>query len=154
MRTTKETKMTKELDRLRKLSGMPITEDCDQEAEKNDDGECSPFTHGDKNVDMVREGDNCPECDGIGEVWGKPCEVCGGDVEEDMLVPPKGSESDAWSGHDTADYANSVGDDDDRIEPELDRQTDFNAPPRDDGDDYLGDDANTKVSSSTQLGKS
>ena len=52
-----------------------------------------------------------------------------------MLLPPKDGKRDPWAGHDTADYANSVGDDDDRIEPELDRQTDYNAPPRDDGDD-------------------
>ena len=36
-----------------------IFEDCDQskDAEKNDDGDCSPFTHADENVDMVREDD-------------------------------------------------------------------------------------------------
>lgn len=30
-------------------------------------------------------------------------------------------------------------DGDERVEPELDRQTDYNAPPRDDGDDYEDD---------------
>jgi hypothetical protein len=104
-----------------------IEEDCDQDEEKNDDGECSPFTHADENVEMVREE-----------------ELDEDDFGEDLLLAPKGDvgpgpdevdEQDPWAGHDTSDYANSVGDIDDRIEPELDRQTDFDAPSRYDGDD-------------------
>ena len=127
----KENDMTDELNELRKAAGLPIVEDCDESenAEKNDDGDCSPFTHADENVKMVREEEQCSECDGVGEVWGKACEKCGGeaaleegDVDEDFLAPPKDSE-------DTYDTGEG------RIEPELDRQTDYNAPPRDDGDD-------------------
>ena len=90
------TKMNDDINEIRKLAGLEIVaEDCDETPgeDKNDDGDCSPFTHADDNVDMVREGENCPECDGIGEVWGKPCEVCGGlgesEMDEDFLVPPK-----------------------------------------------------------------
>ncbi|MHA1290369.1 MAG: hypothetical protein ACTSPB_23560, partial [Candidatus Thorarchaeota archaeon] len=94
-------------------AGLPIVEDCDKsdDAEKNDDGECSPFTHADENVEMVREYDEefepatnmCPDCEGSGQVhaggdeqglW--DCDRCNGEgeifegeVEEDFLAPPQ-----------------------------------------------------------------
>lgn len=145
----KENDMTDELNRFRLLAGLPIVEDCDEseDATKNDDGECSPFTHADENVEMVREFEDdyeddfepatnmCPECEGSGQNrmsqdsafpgQSYDCERCNGegeifegDVDEDFLAPPK-------DGYDT----------DERDAPELDRQTDYNAPPRDDGDD-------------------
>lgn len=94
------------------------------------------------------EYETCPECGvegGHTEGCGELAKLYQEDLtKEDMLLAPPGDvgpglddveENDPWVGHDTADFANSVGDIDDRIEPELDRQTDFNAPPRDDGDD-------------------
>ena len=54
------TKMNEELNEIRALAGLPpVAEDCDETPgdDKNDDGECSPFTHADENVDMVREDD-------------------------------------------------------------------------------------------------
>jgi hypothetical protein len=104
---------------------------------------------------MVREEEQCPECGGVGEVWGKACEKCGGEealeedlFDEDFLAPPK----DIEHGH----YEDDGDDDwDERDAPELDRQTNFDAPSRFDGDDsfdfdidadeYYGEDANTKV---------
>ena len=35
-----------------------LNEDCPTDPDKNDDGDCSPFTHADDNVDMVREDDS------------------------------------------------------------------------------------------------
>ena len=100
------TKMNEELNEMRTLAGLPVMEDCDTDEEKNDDGECSPFTHADENVDMVKEDD----------------------MEEDFLAPPK----DVEHGH----YEDDGDDDwDERDAPELDRQTNFDAPSRYDGDD-------------------
>ena len=66
----KENDMTNEINEMRRLAGLnPILEDCDEseDAEKNDDGDCSPFTHADENVDMVKEDE----------------------FEEEFLAPPK-----------------------------------------------------------------
>ena len=51
------TKMNDDINEIRKLAGLEIVaEDCDETPgdDKNDDGDCSPFTHADDNVDMVR----------------------------------------------------------------------------------------------------
>ena len=132
------TKMNEELNEIRALAGLPpVAEDCDETPgeDKNEDGDCSPFTHADENVDMVKEEEQCPECGGVGEVWGKACEKCGGEealdedvFDEDFLAPPK----DVEHGH----YEDDGDDDwDERDAPELDRQTNFDAPSRYDGDD-------------------
>jgi len=134
-------------------AGIIVAEDCSEEDEENDDGECSPFTHADDNVKMVREeeldegGDIVKALMKMGKqkLWieynrameddGAPTKHLiamkqalsnlGVDiVDEDMLLAPPG---DVGPGVDEDDF--------DRVEPELDRQTDFNAPPRDDGDD-------------------
>jgi len=61
-------------------------EDCDEsEDDKNDDGECSPFTHADDNVAMVREDD----------------------FEEDYLVPPKDLEDGHYEDDDDGHWDNS-----------------------------------------------
>lgn len=128
------TKMNEELNEIRALAGLPpVAEDCDETPgeDKNDDGDCSPFTHADDNVDMVREEDIEEDI-----------------FDEDFLAPPK----DVEHGH----YEDE-GEEDDwdvRDAPELDRQTNYDAPSRYDGDDsfdfdidndYYGEDANTKV---------
>jgi len=150
----KETNMTDELNELRKAAGLPIVEDCDTDEEKNDDGDCSPFTHADENVEMVREDYHDEEVQrfvdmGKRNLWilyndtseeedypGRTDElqymeaalerlgiqVAEDVVDEDFLAPPKDSE-------DTYDTGEG------RTEPELDRQTDYNAPSRYDGDD-------------------
>jgi len=260
-----ETDMDKDIREMQIAAG--IIEDCDQDDEKNDDGDCSPFTHGDENVDMVREdGENgtwpgpyeeseawegqsvkitggkyagetgkvihaeaphgesgsrqaefmvnlysggvvtlypgewaddqlelqydpnvrpegkydpALEEDDLAKALGRPdvprpdlsdleyeicpeCGVTGGHddacgelaklyqedaVGEDLLLAPKdapgpevdspykdmasiGAQRDPEADYNADDYYG-----DDRVEPELDRQTDFNAPPRDDGDD-------------------
>ena len=107
--------MDKEIREMQIAAGIVI-EDCDEseDAKKNDDGECSPFTHADDNVAMVRE----EEWEGTDEEWDdmdrtwvnpgrtqehKPCPTCGelsfdyeitgecdcGHIDEDFLVPPK-----------------------------------------------------------------
>jgi DnaJ-class molecular chaperone len=166
------TKMNEELNEIRALAGLPpVAEDCDETPgdNKNDDGDCSPFTHADENVDMVKEEDieiipdeeldyeRCPECSGTGMGYGiedDPCKVCKGSgiaedvAKEDFLAPKKDAE-------DSYDTPEGEEDWNARAEPELDRQTDYNAPSRYDGDDsfdfdidgdeYYGEDANTKV---------
>jgi hypothetical protein len=136
-----ETDMDKDIREMQIAAG--IIEDCDQDKEKNDDGECSPFTHGDENVEMVKEGEgeDCPECNGSGQDGYDACFACNGSgiaeelVQDDLLLAPRdkaGPEvDDGWDNSGNV----SVRSGDDRIEPELDRQTDFDAPPRDDGDD-------------------
>lgn len=108
------TKMNEELNEIRALAGLPpVAEDCDETPgeDKNDDGDCSPFTHADENVDMVKEDD-------IEEAV----------FDEDFLAPKKDAE-------DAYDTEEGEDDWDARVEPELDRQTDYNAPSRYDGDD-------------------
>lgn len=167
----KENDMTDELNDIRKLAGLEVVaEDCDETPgdDKNDDGDCSPFTHADENVEMVREkgdldegvfdwqedwiedlmkmgkqklwmeynrtleGEDYPGRSDKLEHMAQALDRLGisvateSEVEEDFLAPPKDSE-------DT--YDTDQGDDWERTEPELDRQTDYNAPPRDDGDD-------------------
>jgi hypothetical protein len=135
------TKMNEELNEIRALAGLPpVAEDCDETPgeDKNEDGDCSPFTHADENVDMVKEEEQCPECGGVGEVWGKACEKCGGEealeedlFDEDFLAPPK----DVEHGHFEDDEGEEDDDWDVRDAPELDRQTNYDAPSRFDGDD-------------------
>ncbi len=128
------TKMNEELNEIRELAGLPpVAEDCDETPgeDKNDDGDCSPFTHADENVDMVKEEE-------LDEDF----------FDEDFLAPKK----DAEDTYDTDEGdvvmgepgvgrwfdATDLGDDAeafDRVEPELDRQTNFDAPSRYDGDD-------------------
>lgn len=136
----------KEVDEEEEVDEEVIEEDCDVDVEKNDDGECSPFTHADDNVAMVREegwiddlhGDEEEVlsrtgrsiCDVEGHSFDDNSGFCShctynihDEVEEDLLLAPKG------------DVGPGVDEDDYRVEPELDRQTDYNAPSRFDGDD-------------------
>ncbi len=156
-------------DQLEVLGG--IGEDCDSPSIEPDGG-CSPFTHADDNVDMVREDDlakalgrpdvpspdlskldyeTCPECgvegghdEGCGELaklyqedaMGEdlllaPQDEAGPEVDEDDMVYGKEGKGKSYGPEDFDKFAGG--------EPELDRQTDFNAPPRDDGDDYDDD---------------
>jgi len=145
-----ENMMDKELRDMQIAAGIRVAEDCDVDVENNADGECSPFTHADDNVAMVREDDYeddfepatniCPACEGTGNQYGSggggDCEQCDGvgevfedQTREDLLLPPKGDvgrkgEGRGWDdGVDTADYANSFADDDDRISDEDDEGT-------------------------------
>ena len=160
-----------------------VEEDCDQDVERNDDGDCSPFTHADDNVEMVREepmavGEpsglaklarvissiNSPKQLAAAEKYAEMMwdEMRGGGISEfgkdmDLLrdihrdMKDKARELGVGSTkfHRLMDdIGAAVGEDlllapkdaqgpevDDRSEPELDRQTDFNAPSRYDGDD-------------------
>lgn len=109
----RENKMDKELRDMQIAAGIRVAEDCDVDAEKNADGECSPFTHADDNVAMVREGEvnTCPDCDGAGHIEGADpldladdewCNTCNGkgqvysdltlldsEFGEDLLLSPK-----------------------------------------------------------------
>ena len=72
-----EQTMDKELRDMQIAAGIRVAEDCDVDVENNDDGECSPFTHADENVDMVREDD-------VEEDFAR----------EDLLLPPKDRDGD------------------------------------------------------------
>ena len=107
------TKTNEELNEIRRLAGLAplVAEDCDEDDDKNDDGECSPFTHADDNVDMVREDDLDEDI-----------------FDEDFLAPPKDVEHGHYEDDGEEDW-------DVRDAPELDRQTNYDAPSRYDGDD-------------------
>lgn len=113
------TKMNDDINEIRKLAGLEIVaEDCDETPgdDKNDDGDCSPFTHADDNVDMVREDD----------------------FEEDFLAPPKEIEDGHYEDDDD-DWKMQGGEDNLSA---FDRDMSDSEPF---GDDYYDEDANTHV---------
>jgi hypothetical protein len=116
----KENDMTDELTRLRELAG--IVEDCDEseDAEKNDDGDCSPFTHADENVDMVREEEGCSKCD---------CDPCECEALEEVVDEGKlpdalkkhqfGAKDDDDSDDDSDDSDDDSDDDKEEVDEEV-----------------------------------
>ena len=141
------TKMNEELNEIRALAGLPpVAEDCDETPgdDKNEDGDCSPFTHADENVDMVRE-DDLDE-DVFDEDFLAPKKDA-----EDAYDTPEGDEASRQAAIDAfpddyaermSDIATSEPEDDegwdDRVEPELDRgYSDFDRYDGDDSFDFM-----------------
>ncbi len=115
----------KRFDRL----STPVNEDCPTDPEENADGECSPFTHADDNVKMVRE-DGCEECNC------DPCECEAleeGDVDEDFLIPPREVDDDGWDNSGNVSVRSGETD-----ISSFDRDM-SDSQPFDDGDDYADD---------------